>query len=256
MTTVGTLSTDLGPGNNSLADVPLAPTNSIPLIVTTAADDTKSDKLATAPVDGAGIKYIQACSKLDMEPNPFEQSFLGSATTTTTNSAVESTSESSKTVLPPIASMSNRLAPNTDQFGWDKPSLRMGPLSPSMLEGPQEPVVFEKTTATSLPLSSAYPATTAPISTMYTSGAPIAENGFPFVSMAGNSAALIQPTTGGPIPPTMYNQQPPVTQMPSQHGAPAQQRHPQSFGHPNSQTPMNDRYMAPHGGQHLENPNG
>ncbi|KAI1315816.1 hypothetical protein EDD11_000311 [Mortierella claussenii] len=243
MTTVGTLSSDLGPGNSNITGN-----------ASMAADDnTKTEKLITGSVDDTGsMKFIQACSKLDMEPNPFEQSFSGSAS----GSGAEPSSETPKPVLPPIASMSGRLAPNNDQFGWDEPSLRMGPLSPSMLEGPQDPIMFDKPATTSLPMSTSYPTTTAPISTIYTSGAPIAESGFPFVGMPANGAQMIQAPAGGPIPttepypPVVYNQQTSVSQMPPQHGAPAQPRG--SFSHAS----MNERYMVQQGGQQADNANG
>ncbi|KAF8948692.1 hypothetical protein BGZ52_006699, partial [Haplosporangium bisporale] len=115
-----------------------------------------------------------------MEPNPFEQSFLdvspdkpGSTTTTATTTTTDITTQAeapmvavtagdaskATTVLPPIASMSGRLAANNNS--WDAQSLRMGPLSPSMLEGPQNPV------STNAPIPAAYNAT-------------IVEDGFPF----------------------------------------------------------------------------
>ncbi|KAF9113189.1 hypothetical protein BGX27_002030 [Mortierella sp. AM989] len=240
MTTVGTLSSDLGPGKNNMV-----------------AEDGKSDTLATS-VDGDGpMSYLQARSKLDMEPNPFEQSFSGGATGT------ESTGETPKPVLPPIASMSGRLAPNNDQFGWSEQSLRMGPLSPSMLEGPQDPIMFEKPATANLPAGS-FPASAAPISTVYTSGAPITENGFPFVGMPG---AQPIPQTVGPIPTAepypqvLYNQQSTVSQMPPQHGAsasrPQQQQQQQPYPHANGQPNMNDRYMPQQqGAQHPDSVNG
>ncbi|KAF8960958.1 hypothetical protein BGZ46_001465, partial [Entomortierella lignicola] len=216
-----------------------------------AADDGKSD-LATS-VDGDGpMSYLQARSKLDMEPNPFEQSFSGSATGT------ESTGETSKPVLPPIASMSGRLAPNTDQFGWSEPSLRMGPLSPSMLEGPQDPIMFEKPAAANNTVSS-FPATAAPISTVYTSGASIPEGGFPFVGMPG--AQSIPPQVG-PIPTAepyaqvIYNQQAAVSQMPPQHGASGPRPQQQPYPHANGQPHVNDRYIPQQGAQHPDNANG
>jgi len=170
------------------------------------------------------MNYTQANSKLDMEPNPFEQSFLdvspdkaGSTTTTTTTTATTdittqaeapivvavAAGDASKTttVLPPIASMSGRLAANNNS--WDAQSLRMGPLSPSMLEGPQNPV-----------------STNAPIPAGY--NVAIAEDGFPF-----------------PAAPTQPQAQQHQQQQPQYHPS-----HPQ----------VNDqRYMAQRG-PHPENP--
>ncbi|KAF9908385.1 hypothetical protein EC991_009840 [Linnemannia zychae] len=237
MTTVGTLSTDLGPGNNSLSqsgmDLPTAPNNAIPLIVTTAADDDKA-VLARANNDNP-MNYMQPVSKLDMEPNPFEQSFSdltpGKSGPPSGNSAPAP--DAPKPTLPPIEAMSGRLAPNGDQYGWDAQSLRMGPLSPSMLEGPQDPI----------PVGS-YPATTAAIPTMYTSGAPMAENGYPYVGMTGSVAPPAGPIqTAEPYPPAIYNQ---AAQAP---------RQPQPFPHMNGQPPMNDRYN-PQGVPHPDNVHG
>ncbi|CAO3564620.1 unnamed protein product [Mortierella alpina] len=246
MTTVGTLSTDLGPGNGDLTgktsmDLPIAPDNNVPLIVTTAADEDKTDKLAVAPINGEGsISFLQACSKLDMEPNPFEQSFSGLSSDKpgAPPSAAEPAVETPKPVLPPIAAMSGRLAPNSEQFSWDAQSLRMGPLSPSMLEGPQDPVMFEKANTNPIPVGS-FPATAAaPISTIFTSGAPLAETGFPFVGMAAPqsmapSAGPIQTTE--PYQPAIYNPSGP------------NDRQNMSFAQANGQSAMNDRYMPPQG---------
>ncbi|KAG0008746.1 hypothetical protein BGZ80_003109 [Entomortierella chlamydospora] len=257
MTTVGTLSSDIGPGKTNM-DLPPAPSNNIPLLITTAADDVKSDTLATS-IDGDGpMDYLNARSKLDMEPNPFEQSFLGSAT-----GSGEPTGETSKPVLPPIASISGRLAPNADQFAWNEQSLRMGPLSPSMLEGPQDPIMFDKPVPVSHPVGS-FPVTTAPISAVYNSGTTITEGGFPF----GMPNAQSVPPSVGPIPTAepysqvMYNQQPSVSQMPPQQNAPAprpqqqQQQQQPPYPHGNGQSQMNERYMSQQGAQHPDNANG
>ncbi|KAF9100428.1 hypothetical protein BGX29_006601 [Mortierella sp. GBA35] len=235
MTTVGTLSTDLGPGNNNLSqsgmDLPTAPNNAIPLIVTTSADDDKA-VLARANNDNP-MNYLQPVNKLDMEPNPFEQSFsdLSPETSGPPSGNSAPAPEAPKPTLPPIASMSGRLAPANEQYGWEAQSLRMGPLSPSMLEGPQDPI----------PVGS-YPATTAAISTIYTSGAPMAENGYPYVGMAGSIAPSAGPIqTAEPYPPAIYNQ---AAQAP---------RQPQAFPHISGQAPMNDRYIPPQGAPHPDN---
>lgn len=86
-------------------------------------------------------------SKLDEEPNPFEMSFsdiASSAPTAATKNpapAAGGAAAATKPVLPPVASMDS---PSTgvptfkkatvDQYAWG--SLRAGPLSPSMLQGP------------------------------------------------------------------------------------------------------------------------
>lgn len=179
---------------------------------------------------------MQPVSKLDMEPNPFEQSFSDltpeKAGPPSGNSAPAP--EAPKPTLPPIASMSGRLAPNNEQYGWEAQSLRMGPLSPSMLEGPQDPI----------PVGS-YPTTTAAISTIYTSGPPMAENGYPYVGMPGSVAPPAGPVqTAEPYPPAIYNQ---AAQAP---------RQPQPFPHMNGQAPMNDRYIPPQGVPHPDNVHG
>jgi Aft1 HRA domain/Aft1 osmotic stress response (OSM) domain len=73
-------------------------------------------------------------SKLDEEPNPFEKSFSGLP-------AKNPSPPVSKPVLPPVTSMDSPSAgvptfkkATVDQFAWG--SLRAGPLSPSMLQGP------------------------------------------------------------------------------------------------------------------------
>ncbi|KAG0317440.1 hypothetical protein BG000_004554, partial [Podila horticola] len=174
------------------------------------------------------MNYTQANCKLDMEPNPFEQSFsdvspdkpdLATTTDITTQPetpvvavAVAAGGDATKTtttVLPPIASMSGRLATNN---GWDAQSLRMGPLSPSMLEGPQNPV-----------------STNAPIPAGY--NAAIVDDGFPFPA---------------------ENQPQAQQQSQQQQQQQAQQQHYHQGAHPQ----VNDqRYMAQRGPvPHAENP--
>ncbi|KAG2233318.1 hypothetical protein BDF21DRAFT_368756 [Thamnidium elegans] len=83
---------------------------------------------------------LNSSTKLDQEPNPFEQSFSGAS--------VEDKANSIK--LPPVASITSPavkaasvvpvigggILPKevSNQFNWD--TLRTGPLSPSMLQGP------------------------------------------------------------------------------------------------------------------------
>lgn len=100
---------------------------------------------------------LNSSSKLDQEPNPFEQSFSGAAAAGIANKSdsrkeilndkVGSQPEGSKPILPPVASITSPAPPLiaggvlpkdvTNQFAWD--SLRTGPLSPSMLQGPARP---------------------------------------------------------------------------------------------------------------------
>lgn len=88
-------------------------------------------------IEQTPTRFLQACSKLDLEPNPFEQSFGGLPSSDTPGNAV-----SPKTVLPPVASIASPSLPPpaVETFNWD--SLRAGPLSPSMLQGPTNPSDF------------------------------------------------------------------------------------------------------------------
>ncbi|KAG0326303.1 hypothetical protein BGZ99_009741 [Dissophora globulifera] len=232
MTTVGSLSGDIAPGN-----------------------------------DVSGENMI-GTSKLDMEPNPFEQSFAGTgsqksgSSSNTNNSnnrnAEDSTSttsvvnvETPKPMLPPIEAMSGRLAPGMDNLGWDTQSLRMGPLSPSMLEGPQNPIVFndKATTQNSLPIGSFPSSATNSMSAIFSSVAPlVTDNGLPFV---GAGPLPVPPPvvihTTEPYPSGSYNPAAvaavatvPLPLPPSsQHQAGS--RH--YGGNGNSQPSVNERYI-------------
>lgn len=92
-----------------------------------------------------------------MEPNPFEQSFSGA------NPLSESAGTNSpKPCLPSVAELASPspgIHANEEQYGWSLQSLRSGPLSPSMLAGPQETIMFDdlgttRTGTTPLPFSS------------------------------------------------------------------------------------------------------
>ncbi|KAG9070608.1 hypothetical protein KI688_008146 [Linnemannia hyalina] len=264
MTTVGSLPADLAPGNEAAGKSAM---------VATSADDDKIQKPMAGPIDGGSpMRFLQACSKLDMEPNPFEQSFAGGASSERPGSAggasTETGLETPKPVLPPIASMSGRLAPGTDQFGWDAQSLRMGPLSPSMLEGPQQPINIEGKTQNPLPIGS-FPPAAASINTVFTSGAPMAENGLPFVGLPGPlpvPPVAVQSTE--PYPPAVYNQPHPMAQPQPQpshqqqqppshsHGPPGGPglRPPQHFTHPTTHQQQHqqphDRFIPPQAPQH------
>ncbi|KAI8377500.1 uncharacterized protein BYT42DRAFT_570520 [Radiomyces spectabilis] len=93
---------------------------------------------------------LNSSSKLDQEPNPFEQSFSGATVTLSDdNKASQQPETPNKPVLPPVAAITSpavhpllgggRVLPKevANQFAWD--SLRTGPLSPSMLQGPANP---------------------------------------------------------------------------------------------------------------------
>ncbi|KAG0364542.1 hypothetical protein BC939DRAFT_467243 [Gamsiella multidivaricata] len=254
MTTVGSLSGDVAPGNeapgkNTMSDLPPSPTNSVPFIIATSADDDKDVKLAVAPTNGGSpMRYLQASSKLDLEPNPFEQSFAGTKSGANSGNS-EASGETPKPVLPPIEAMSGRLAPGTDQFGWDVQSLRMGPLSPSMLQGPQNPIAFDqKTTQNPLPIGS-FPSSTSSMSTMFSSGAPLAVNGLPFVGAPGPLPVPppVAIHTSEPYP--AYNSVNSTSQQPETH-------HPVGPQGARQHMNMNDRYMPPQPPQHPDNMNG
>ncbi|KAF9577820.1 hypothetical protein BGW38_006726 [Lunasporangiospora selenospora] len=255
-------------------ELPPSPANSIPFIITTSAEEDKSEK--RVPVNGASpIRSLQACSKLDMEPNPFEQSFsktgaIGSSESSSSNGE-QSTVETPKTVLPPIASMSGRLAPGTDQFNWDTQSLRMGPLSPSMLEGPQNPIVFDDDIAANPAPISSFPSSSAPpISSIFNPAVPIQDNSMTMVGISGTQQPIPSlpppPLHAGPAPtdpfqPSVFNQsssmvqsqqqqpsqgqQPPAQQQSSYSQGGSGPRPNQPLSHPNAQPYVNDRYGPP-----------
>ncbi|ORE01709.1 hypothetical protein BCV72DRAFT_67849 [Rhizopus microsporus var. microsporus] len=96
---------------------------------------------------------LNSSAKLDQEPNPFEQSFSGAQLS-------DKEKKEAKLTLPPVASITSPspvmpistsavnpiigggILPKevTSQFAWD--SLRTGPLSPSMLQGPANPDAY------------------------------------------------------------------------------------------------------------------
>ncbi|KAF9328600.1 hypothetical protein BG006_008224 [Podila minutissima] len=231
MATVGMMSSNMAHSNDvsKSMDLPPSPSNSVPFIIATAADEEKPEK-AVAPVnDGSPMRYLQASSKLDLEPNPFEQSFSGMSGKGSDAVKVETP----KPVLPPIASMSGRLAPNSEQYGWDAQSLRMGPLSPSMLEGPQNPIVFDKPSSQNPVPVGSFPTSSASLSTVFSS-APIAQ--VPFAGLPGPLPVPPAVQETYPMAPPSYNQQHATHQ--SNQGTQPQ--------FTNSHPPMNNRYMGPH----------
>ncbi|SPQ22156.1 47f4f75a-d296-402e-9e52-4fe4409de2ca [Thermothielavioides terrestris] len=72
--------------------------------------------------------FNSAAGSLSLEPNPFEQSFGGSAPPETPGG----------TKLPSVAALTSpsSLLPGSTPFSWGAGSLRTGPLSPAMLSGP------------------------------------------------------------------------------------------------------------------------
>ncbi|KAI8976767.1 hypothetical protein BDB01DRAFT_306121 [Pilobolus umbonatus] len=107
---------------------------------------------------------LNSSTKLDQEPNPFEHSFSGA----TASVEMKERKDTSKLILPPVASITSPSLPPTvigggllpkdvtDQFSWD--TLRTGPLSPSMLQGPANPEeYYNKVTNSKLGPSTNYP---------------------------------------------------------------------------------------------------
>ncbi|KAI8369669.1 hypothetical protein BD560DRAFT_397469 [Blakeslea trispora] len=103
---------------------------------------------------------LNSSSKLDQEPNPFEQSFSSITPTTSQsndNAAALDEKTKDKLKLPPVASITSPapiinnsvigggILPKevSNQFTWD--TLRTGPLSPSMLAGPAKPDEYYST---------------------------------------------------------------------------------------------------------------
>ncbi|KAF9191187.1 hypothetical protein BGZ51_007638 [Haplosporangium sp. Z 767] len=250
MTTVGSLSRDLAPAGNETS--------------VTSAESENSEKPIVAPIQGGSpIRYMQACSKLDMEPNPFEQSFAGTSSGKPGNATGngEGAVETPKPVLPSIEAMSGRLAPGADTFDWDEQSLRMGPLSPSMLQGPQNPIVFNETATQNAPLPvGSFPTTATSMPAIFSSAAaPLIENALPLVGVPGPlpgplpvpSAAAYNPPQPQQLP--QQQQQPYYGgNVPHGHGS----RPSQQFAQPSIPPPINGRYIPPQASQHSDNMNG
>lgn len=98
---------------------------------------------------------LNASAKLDQEPNPFEQSFSSAAAAAASEEKSKSKAPYptiNKPILPPVAALTSPVPPLlrsgtlpkdvADHLAWD--SLRTGPLSPSMLQGPANPLDFEQ----------------------------------------------------------------------------------------------------------------
>jgi len=109
--------------------------------VKNASTKFPSKDLPPPTIEQTPTRFLAACSKHDLEPNPFEQSFSG------VNPLSESTGANSpKPSLPSVAELASPspgIHGNEDQYGWNLQSLRSGPLSPSMLAGPQETIIFD-----------------------------------------------------------------------------------------------------------------
>ncbi|KAL1923993.1 uncharacterized protein VTP21DRAFT_7028 [Calcarisporiella thermophila] len=168
--------------------------NTTSAIMTTTAEPSstssapKFEKSGLAPlptIDQTPTRFLAACSNLELEPNPFEQSFSGLATGDEKNNGnlggisvnangtvapptkielpspiadlANQTNASPRPILPPVASIASPSAPlSTGSFSnWD--SLRTGPLSPSMLQGPQNPGDFTLGRLSGTPTGGSFP---------------------------------------------------------------------------------------------------
>ncbi|KAF8538540.1 Aft1 HRA domain-containing protein, partial [Trichophaea hybrida] len=76
-------------------------------------------------------------NRLDQEPNPFEQSFASGSTSTNNGDPLATP----KAILPPVTAMTSPapLLGGSGSYNWGPNSLRSGPLSPAMLQGPTNP---------------------------------------------------------------------------------------------------------------------
>ncbi|KAI5858066.1 hypothetical protein BZA05DRAFT_331540 [Tricharina praecox] len=76
-------------------------------------------------------------SRLDQEPNPFEQSFASGGNSNGADPLA------TKAILPPVTAMTSPALGGSGSYNWGPNSLRSGPLSPAMLQGPTNPLGFE-----------------------------------------------------------------------------------------------------------------
>lgn len=76
-------------------------------------------------------------SRLDQELNPFEQSFASGGSTSGADPLA------AKAILPPVTAMTSPALGGSGSYNWGPNSLRSGPLSPAMLQGPTNPMGFD-----------------------------------------------------------------------------------------------------------------
>ncbi|KAK9477331.1 hypothetical protein V1514DRAFT_334135 [Lipomyces japonicus] len=127
----------------------------VTVTVTTAASSTATSTTTAPPLPpttttttGKSSRHASA-TKFDLEPNPFEQSFASKESTP--NSAgklvgpgqtTAAAAAAAAALLPPVASIASPSSllgsggPSSANY-WGINSLRSGPLSPAMLQGPQ-----------------------------------------------------------------------------------------------------------------------
>ncbi|KAK9464071.1 Aft1 HRA domain-containing protein [Lipomyces oligophaga] len=108
------------------------------------ARNMSNSSQASSLAEGPGFQAAAPKSNLDLEPNPFEQSFAskkGASAASSVPTGAVPISAGQKLLLPPVASIaspSSLLSTGTSQTNiWGLNSLRSGPLSPAMLQGPQ-----------------------------------------------------------------------------------------------------------------------
>ncbi|GAA5970926.1 hypothetical protein JCM3765_007853 [Sporobolomyces pararoseus] len=111
-------------------------------------------RASSDPLSRGGNFATGSVGRLDQEPNPFEQSFSGPGPSRPTDGTItaggrraRSTSPSSfiprvtpgtaGAKLPPLSFMQTPGGSDLSNFGWGVDSLRTGPLSPALLNGPQ-----------------------------------------------------------------------------------------------------------------------
>ncbi|CDH55452.1 hypothetical protein RO3G_05746 [Lichtheimia corymbifera JMRC:FSU:9682] len=133
--------------------------------------DPSTSAVGTADSLPPTYASLPQTTKLEEEPNPFEQSFSSSRVTS---------KDTLRPVLPPLASIDSPtrgLSFRKDELIWD--SLRTGPLSPSMLTGPADdkrppPTPIKGTTSGSSFLSSSSSSSSS--STISSSSSPLSQH--------------------------------------------------------------------------------
>ncbi|KAK9448333.1 uncharacterized protein V1518DRAFT_418683 [Limtongia smithiae] len=145
-------------------------------------------------------------SKLDLEPNPFEQSFASK----------EPSPSAQKPVLPSVATLASPsiLSSGSTAGFWGINSLRSGPLSPALLQGPQMAFADSHLRSGLTPNESG-------IRTGLTPGG--SGSIFPSPSPTASMFGLMPPVTPSGLQPTSFPQTPqPIEPAPSQsHHVPA-----------------------------------
>ncbi|CAG8520682.1 2244_t:CDS:2 [Dentiscutata heterogama] len=103
--------------------------------------ESGGDDIPPPTIEQTPTRFLASCSKLDLEPNPFEQSFSGVAPIPS-----DVGTNSPKPSLPPVSQIASPGIPGAsdEQYGWSLQSLRSGALSPSMLTGPQDATLLNE----------------------------------------------------------------------------------------------------------------